>query len=81
MSGPEINPAEWKNKSMGEFSPIHRICSYLAMFPPNLANYFIQRFTKKGDLVFDPFCGRGTTPLEALLQGRKAIGSDLNPLA
>ena len=81
MNGPSINPEEWKSKSMKEFSPIHRICSYLAMFPPNLANYFIERFTLKGDLVIDPFCGRGTTPLEAYLLGRDAIGTDLNPLA
>ena len=81
MIGPSINPEEWKSKSMKEFSPIHRICSYLAMFPPNLANYFIERFTLKGDLVIDPFCGRGTTPLEAYLLGRDAIGTDLNPLA
>ena len=60
---------------------LHRICSYLAMFPPNIAGYFINRFTEKGDTVFDPFCGRGTTPLEAILQGREAIGSDLNKLA
>lgn len=75
------NPADWKNKPMGDYSPLHRICSYLAMFPPNIAGYFINRFTEKGDTVFDPFCGRGTTPLEAVLQGREAIGSDLNNLA
>ena len=75
------NPADWKNKPMGDYSPLHRICSYLAMFPPNIAGYFINRFTEKGATVFDPFCGRGTTPLEAVLQGREAIGSDLNNLA
>ena len=53
----------------------------MAMFPPNLANYFIERFTEKGDLVVDPFCGRGTTPLEAHILERDSIGSDLNPLA
>lgn len=81
MLGPAIDPSEWKDRPMNDFSKIHRICTYLAMFPPNLANYFINRFSQKGDLVVDPFCGRGTTPLEAYLLGRNAIGSDLNPLA
>ena len=63
--GPSIEPSEWKDRPMNDFSQIHRICSYMAMFPPNLANYFIERFTEQGDLVVDPFCGRGTTPLEA----------------
>jgi len=79
--GPPIEPSEWKGRPMNDFSQIHRICSYMAMFPPNLANYFIERFTKKGDLVIDPFCGRGTTPLEAHILERDSIGSDLNPLA
>lgn len=79
--GPEIKPHEWKNRPMKDFSPLHRICSYLAMFPPNVASYFIDRFTQEGDTVLDPFCGRGTTPLEAVLQNRRAIGTDLNPLA
>jgi len=78
---PAIDPSSWKNRPMNDFSPLHRICSYLAMFPPNLANYFIHRFSREGDTVFDPFAGRGTTPLEAVLQDRKALGSDLNPLA
>jgi hypothetical protein len=81
MLGPVIDPSEWKDRPMNDFSRIHRICSYLAMFPPNLANYFINRFSQKGDLVVDPFCGRGTTPLEAYLLERNAVGSDLNPLA
>ena len=34
-----------------------------------------------GDVVLDPFSGRGTTPLQARVEGRKAICNDLNPLA
>ena len=55
--------------------------AYLAMFPPNLPHYFIKRFSKAGDLVFDPFSGRGTTAFEACRMGRVGIGNDLNPLA
>ena len=55
--------------------------AYLAMFPPNLPNYFIENFTDEEDYVFDPFCGRGTVVFEACRMGRVGIGNDLNPLA
>lgn len=61
-------------------SAIHEI-SYRACFKPQVPAFFIERFTKSGDVVFDPFMGRGTTVLEAVLRGRKAIGNDANPLS
>ena len=59
----------------------HSMCSYLAMFPPSIPRYFIEQCSRPGDVVYDPFSGRGTTPLEACLAGRVGIGSDANPLA
>lgn len=58
---------------------LHEI-SYRACFKPQLPEYFISRFTEPGDLVADPFLGRGTTPLQAHLMRRRAAGSDINPL-
>lgn len=60
---------------------LHSICSYFAMFPPSMPNFFIRRFSEPGEVVLDPFSGRGTTPLEACLEGRVGVGNDLNPLA
>ncbi len=60
---------------------MHTMCSYHGMFPARLAHYFIQRYSKPGDLVVDPFSGRGTVPLQARVEGRRTIGNDLNPLA
>ena len=60
---------------------MHTMCSYQGMFPAKVAHYFIQRFSKPGDLVLDPFSGRGTTALQARVEGRQAIGNDLSPLA
>jgi hypothetical protein len=51
------------------------------MFPPSFARGNILSFSNEGDLILDPFCGRGTTVLEALLNGRQAIGVDINPVA
>ncbi|MBS1572359.1 MAG: restriction endonuclease [Bacteroidetes bacterium] len=71
----------WANQSAREFDSWHSMCSYLGAFPPPLANYFIKYFTRKGDIVFDPFSGRGTTALEARILNRKSIATDLNPIA
>jgi hypothetical protein len=61
-------------------SPIHEI-SYRACFKPQLPAYFIERLTREGDLVYDPFSGRGTTAIEAALAGRRVIANDVNPLS
>jgi hypothetical protein len=60
---------------------MHSMCSYMGMFPPSLPRYFIEQYTQPGDLVVDPFSGRGTTALEACVLGRVGVGVDLNPLA
>ena len=57
------------------------MCSYLASFPASLAHAFIARYSRPGDVVLDPFSGRGTAPLQALAEGRIGVGNDLNPLA
>lgn len=59
---------------------IHEV-SYRACFKPQLPEFFIRRLTSAGDIVLDPFMGRGTTPVEAGLLGRKARGNDINPLS
>jgi hypothetical protein len=60
---------------------MHTMCSYQGMFPAKLANYFIQSYSAPGDLVLDPFSGRGTTVLQARASGRQGVASDLSPLA
>ena len=55
--------------------------SYRACFKPQLPEFFIARLTAPGDAVHDPFMGRGTTPLQAALMGRRPLGNDINPLS
>jgi len=59
---------------------LHEI-SYRACFKPQLPRFFIERLTKPGDTVYDPFMGRGTTLLEAALLERVPAGCDVNPLS
>lgn len=59
----------------------HTFYKYPARFSPLFARAVIELFTDKGDVVFDPFMGGGTTVVEASAMGRHAIGSDINTLA
>ena len=61
-------------------SSIHEI-SYRACFKPQLPAYFIERLTREGNVVYDPFSVRGTTAVEAALRGRSVIANDVNPLS
>ena len=61
-------------------SSLHEV-SYRACFKPQLPRFFIERLTEPGDIVYDPFMGRGTTVLEAALLGRVPCGNDVNPLS
>jgi hypothetical protein len=59
---------------------LHEI-SYRACFKPQLPRFFIERLTEPGGIVYDPFMGRGTTPIEAALLGRVPAGNDVNPVS
>ena len=58
----------------------HSLCPYFAMFPESFVAKHLAASRHQG-IVFDPFCGRGTTVFQALLQDRDAAGSDVNPVA
>jgi len=77
----DIFVTPWAKESARNYDSWHSMCSYLGSFPAPLASYFIKYFSKKGDWVFDPFSGRGTTLLEARILNRKSLATDLNPIA
>jgi site-specific DNA-methyltransferase (adenine-specific) len=76
----ELAP-EWKDQPRLWGHPFHPMCSYLASYPAALTHAFIARYSRPGDVVLDPFSGRGTTPLQACAEGRIGVGNDLNPFA
>ncbi|RZV19934.1 DNA methyltransferase [Aliarcobacter butzleri] len=53
---------------------------YHGNFIPQIPNQLINRYTKKGDVIFEPFMGSGTTLFECEKLNRKYIGFDINPL-
>jgi hypothetical protein len=66
---------------MSERHRFHSICPYFAMFPETFVRRNVLAWSKRDDVILDPFSGRGTTVLESLLNGRRALGCDTNPVA
>jgi len=59
----------------------HSLHPFPAKFPPQLPQTILNQFSKIGDIVLDPFCGSGTTLIEARIFGANAIGVDVNGLS
>ena len=72
---------EWTFKNRRQYLATHNIHRYPAVFVPELASKIIETFSNEGDVILDIFSGSGTTLVESMLLGRKAIGIELNPLA
>ncbi|MFX0065617.1 MAG: DNA methyltransferase [Candidatus Hermodarchaeota archaeon] len=76
-----ITKIDWDFVDADTTYSTHSFHSYPAKFIPNIPHHLIKLFSKPKELVLDPFCGSGTSCLEALFLGRESIGVDLNPLA
>jgi DNA modification methylase len=64
-----------------DLEQVHRLHSYCARFPSEIAEEAILEYTRKGDSVYDLFCGSGTSLTAGLLLGRRVVGSDIDVLA
>lgn len=62
-------------------TPLYLMHKYWARKPHNVVSAYIKKYSKKGEIVLDPFCGSGVTVIETLKLGRKAIALDVDPMA
>lgn len=70
------------NKSWSADSGAHGWHRYVGRFPAQLVRAIINSFAlNEDDVILDPFCGSGTTILEARLLGIPAIGIEISPLS
>ena len=67
--------------SEGKNDPIYNAHSYHTKVPHKAIMKYIKHYTDEGDIVFDGFCGTGMTGVAAQMLNRKAILSDLSPIA
>lgn len=71
----------WSEKELPErerTKHVHRLHPYLGKYIPQLVEVFLRRYFKAGDTVLDPFCGSGTTLVQANELGINAIGCDVS---
>lgn len=72
---------EWQDQPRSWPHALHATCTYLGSLPAALAHDLVARWSRPGDVVLDPFAGRGGVPLQACLERRVGVGIDRNPLA
>ncbi|MDC0526382.1 DNA methyltransferase [Euryarchaeota archaeon] len=72
---------DWDFKGANTREYTHGFHIYPAMMIPQIARELIQRYGKSEGLLFDPYCGTGTSLVEARIAGMNALGTDLNPTA
>lgn len=72
---------DWDYANVDTKTHTHCYHVYPAMMIPQVARRLIQLYGRSGGVLLDPFCGSGTSLVEARLAGMHAIGIDLNPFA
>ena len=71
----------WKEKDLREkerTKHVHRLHPYLGKFVPQLVEVFLRKYFKPGQTILDPFCGSGTTLVQANELGINSIGYDIS---
>lgn len=78
---PEDLNLNWRESDLPErirTKYVHRLHPYLGKFIPQLVEAFLRMYFRSGETVYDPFCGSGTTLVEANVLGINAIGCDIS---
>lgn len=73
--------SETNNHTAESYTGIYSMHKYWSKKPYNIIRNFILKYTNKGNVVLDPFCGSGISITESIFTGRKVIGIDINPSA
>jgi len=77
-----LHSLDWDFRNTKTDNGVNSIHPYPARFIPQIPRQLIELYgPQDSDLVLDPFCGSGTTLVEAIRMGYNAVGIDVNPLA
>ena len=83
---PTLNPDGYKNSHANKLfvcdQPFHDWYRFVLSFPPHLVRKYFNRFgLMQGNILLDPFCGTGTTLIEAKLHQLCGVGIEANKMA
>ncbi len=81
MASALISPILWDGSCLKSESTLHQISPYIGKMKSTMAKTLIETYTKRGDMVYEPFVGSGTVALECLIAGRSVLAADINPYA
>jgi D12 class N6 adenine-specific DNA methyltransferase len=76
-----VNPDDWIGSAWQSESTFHQLSPYIGKTKSSMAASLVARFSKRGDILYDPFSGCGTLAFEAWVAGRHVIANDLSPYA
>lgn len=74
-------PERWGDAVAHSETTLHQMSPYIGKLKSSIAKSLIETYSVPGDVIFDPFCGSGTIPFEALCLKRRTIAADCNPYA
>ena len=78
---PYSGKGDWDFRSADTKEYTHCFHIYPAMMIPQVARGLVDLYGNEGGILFDPYCGTGTSLVEARLAGMDGIGTDINPTA
>lgn len=73
--------ADWTFRGRNVRQYTHCYHDYPARMIPQIAHKHLLLYGVEDGFLFDPYCGTGTTLVEAMIAGMNALGTDINPLA
>jgi hypothetical protein len=79
--GDILDSTGWTASAWQSESTFHQLSPYIGKTKSSMAAPLVAQYTKRGDLVCDPFAGCGTFAFEAWVAGRHVIANDLSPYA
>ena len=76
IARPNMAPPEWGEACIHSESTLHQLSPYIGKLKSKIARDLIAKYSEKGDIVADVFCGSGTVPLECVHMGRRVFAAD-----
>lgn len=81
MESPTVLAPLEKTVEAKPHRPIYRMHRYFARRPYSVFAELVRHYSRQNEVILDPFCGGGVTLVEGILQNRRVIGFDINPIA